>query len=487
MAETVNWAPPRAMTARRGTAPSVLAFDSDDFISDLQVALAAPAGLDGRRARPETWRTGAGAVFPAPPPSTDDSPVTKLFQPVHGRFYLVAAHLTCRRYGQPDRRLAREESVGFVVRRLGPDGEEHAWRAGRGGWVAVADPYAHQPGEEVLPLSPITHRMRDRRSRLWTGLVPVSARERYQARATDRPSVDTGDDANAQQLAVRDTVIAPLHAIATRTNPSAVVDAGEHDALELALVDLVDWLDRTGAELPDAHRDENARGGQSWGEVVDEVAEHREEVLAGEHDSDARRVTDRGRVRGFLNPSGGLPADPAATELALALEPRAAEPPGLGAGFDDVDLGPDQEPAYVFRAVYGNTACARPRAAWVSDATDPFRFAGHFDPDAPARPVQISLPVDTSPRGLRQFPRNVSVLLTSQLRRQMTQINEDLETRSGTPFGIGALCTLSIPIITLCAMLLLLVMVSILNLVFFWLPFFKVCVPMPTPEPGDGS
>lgn len=482
MADLVSWAPPRAMTPRRGTAPSVLAFDSDDFMGDLQAALEAPAGLDDLQARPETWRTGAGAVFPAPPPSTDRSPVTKLFQPVHGRFYLVAAHLTCRRYGQPDHRLARAESVGFVVRRLGPDGAEHAWRAGRGGWVAVSDPYLHEAGEEVLPLSPVTHRTRDRRSRLWTGLVPVAARERYQARGADQPPADTGDDANALQLAVRDTVIAPLHAIASRSG--TLSQAEEHDALELALVDLVDWLDRTGADLPDAHRDQLAVDLRTWGEVIDEVGLRRDDVLAGGFASSARTVTVRGNVTALLQLSGGLPGDPADTALALALEPQAAAPT---AGGDDAELAPGEEPVYVFRAVYGNTACARPRAAWVSDASERFRFAGHFDPDAPARPVQISLPVDTSPRGLRQFPRNVSVLLTSQLRRQMTQINEDLETRDGTPFGIGALCTLSIPIITICAMLLLLIMVSILNLVFFWLPFFKVCMPMPTPEPGDGS
>ena len=38
-------------------------------------------------------------------------------------------------------------------------------------------------------------------------------------------------------------------------------------------------------------------------------------------------------------------------------------------------------------------------------------------------------------------------------------------------------CQLSIPIITICALILLMIIVSLLNIVFFWLPFFKICLP----------
>jgi hypothetical protein len=38
-------------------------------------------------------------------------------------------------------------------------------------------------------------------------------------------------------------------------------------------------------------------------------------------------------------------------------------------------------------------------------------------------------------------------------------------------------CQLSIPIITICALMLLMIIAQLLNLVFFWLPLFKICRP----------
>jgi uncharacterized membrane protein (DUF373 family) len=46
--------------------------------------------------------------------------------------------------------------------------------------------------------------------------------------------------------------------------------------------------------------------------------------------------------------------------------------------------------------------------------------------------------------------------------------------------NIGMICSLSIPIITICALILLLVIVLALNVVFWWLPFFKICFPLPS-------
>jgi hypothetical protein len=51
--------------------------------------------------------------------------------------------------------------------------------------------------------------------------------------------------------------------------------------------------------------------------------------------------------------------------------------------------------------------------------------------------------------------------------------------KSGGELGIGWLCSFSIPVITLCAFILLNVVLSLLNLVFFWLPLVKICLPVP--------
>jgi hypothetical protein len=36
-----------------------------------------------------------------------------------------------------------------------------------------------------------------------------------------------------------------------------------------------------------------------------------------------------------------------------------------------------------------------------------------------------------------------------------------------------------LPIITICALILLIMIVFLLNIVFFWAPFFRVCLPVP--------
>jgi hypothetical protein len=45
--------------------------------------------------------------------------------------------------------------------------------------------------------------------------------------------------------------------------------------------------------------------------------------------------------------------------------------------------------------------------------------------------------------------------------------------------SFGMICSLSIPIITLCALVLLIIMVTLLDIVFRWLPYFIICFPIP--------
>jgi hypothetical protein len=128
-------------------------------------------------------------------------------------------------------------------------------------------------------------------------------------------------------------------------------------------------------------------------------------------------------------------------------------------------------------------------------------MAGFFDPDAPARPIRIGLPIDTTPAGLRKFDKNtafvMSDVLCGQIKRMKGLTLGDL-VRSVLPFplnknlsvpdsgpckssnlNIGTICSLSIPIITICALILLIIMVSLLDIIFRWLPYFIICFPIP--------
>ena len=41
------------------------------------------------------------------------------------------------------------------------------------------------------------------------------------------------------------------------------------------------------------------------------------------------------------------------------------------------------------------------------------------------------------------------------------------------------ICSLSIPIVTICALILLIIMVSLFDFIFRWLPWFIICFPLP--------
>ena len=51
--------------------------------------------------------------------------------------------------------------------------------------------------------------------------------------------------------------------------------------------------------------------------------------------------------------------------------------------------------------------------------------------------------------------------------------------RDGGGINLGMICSLSIPIITICALILLMIIVTLLDFIFRWLPYFVLCLPVP--------
>ena len=127
--------------------------------------------------------------------------------------------------------------------------------------------------------------------------------------------------------------------------------------------------------------------------------------------------------------------------------------------------------------------CGKRMPSVLSEPSQPFQLASYFDSDAPARSIQVALPVDTTPAELRKFDKNVAFMISDELNRQMGRVKGLKDLMDGKIDGpgldIGWICSLSIPIITLCAFILLFLMVILLNIVFFWMPFFKICFPLP--------
>lgn len=153
---------------------------------------------------------------------------------------------------------------------------------------------------------------------------------------------------------------------------------------------------------------------------------------------------------------------------------------------------------FVIRCVFERPHCEPLETAIVSEPTRPFQMAGFFDPDAPARPIRIALPIDTTPAGLRKFDKNTAFMISDVLCGQMERMkglsfgdlvlsvlpwpfHKDLDARAdmGPCLNAGRICTLSIPIITICALILLLMIVAVLDIIFHWLPWLITCFSLP--------
>ncbi|MBF8294353.1 MAG: hypothetical protein HW389_898 [Bacteroidetes bacterium] len=163
-----------------------------------------------------------------------------------------------------------------------------------------------------------------------------------------------------------------------------------------------------------------------------------------------------------------------------------------------------REGIFVIRAVFERPNCAPFKTTVLSQPTVPFKMAGFFDPDAPARPIRIALPIDTTPAGLRKFDKNTAFMISDVLCGQIQRakglslgdlvrsvlpwpFHKDLsvpdtgpcKSTSDPALQLGMICSLSIPIITICALILLMIVVSILDYIFRWIPYLIMCFPLP--------
>jgi len=119
----------------------------------------------------------------------------------------------------------------------------------------------------------------------------------------------------------------------------------------------------------------------------------------------------------------------------------------------------------------------------VSEPSVPFQLAGFFDPAAPIRPIRIQMP-EASLDQLRRGAKGLGIATSKELRSQVDRARNagldgliDKNIPNGQPFDFGLICQLSIPIITICAFILLMIIVGLLNIIFQWIPYFILCLP----------
>jgi hypothetical protein len=140
---------------------------------------------------------------------------------------------------------------------------------------------------------------------------------------------------------------------------------------------------------------------------------------------------------------------------------------------------------YTIRCVYERPQCELSTRT-VSQPSLEFQLAPFFDPDAPVRPVRITLPTDVSIAGLRRFKKGVTFMLSSSLQKKVYSIIGKEKTLLTDNPELGDegddwafICSFSIQIIFIIAFFLLLMFAIILNFVFWWMAFLKICLPIP--------
>lgn len=120
-----------------------------------------------------------------------------------------------------------------------------------------------------------------------------------------------------------------------------------------------------------------------------------------------------------------------------------------------------------------------PRILW-SQPSAAFRIKPWFE-GSDGKPQQIEMPPVTVD-SLKKMKPNVVFNVPPELQQHMDRINlgdllDGKHTKTSLSFGM--ICGFSIPIITICAFIVLQIFLQLLNIIFWWLPFIKICIPYP--------
>ncbi|MGA7730498.1 MAG: hypothetical protein WCD37_04400 [Chloroflexia bacterium] len=489
-----NWLTPSALWSSNGYRqvefyrPTLFEFRNDEFMEEFLAAAAAPnpKALQAARLLPPEGNT-----------------LNKLFHPLHGCFYLVASSLCCREPGFPDRTVSEAdgESAGFVLRKL-VAGKEYAWVVGDEdkGWKPLnGTGRTVLDGEERLPVFPV--QLPEGRS-TYCGYVPASSSQTYGVPPTELAVGGEALNTPIQELGSRFTT--PL----TRSQGKNLVDDLPDDIAWMTSVYLVVELwEFLQSYLPDVAtaiinspaapnfsgdkaeemddllaflKSHPYKGGVSLAEALQAVALHYKELNApGGGDLAAL---------GFSQADYSLKAsaDPSNQVLTDLLDKVAAALPEQGPPLQVPKLDISLAVQYVLRFVFERPRC-EPAIVEVSQPSQAFTFAPFFDPDAPARPVRIPLPSDVSIAGMRKFKKNVTFIMSDSMRKKMQSITgkenamlqDDPLSLTEDSGAFAFVCSFSLQIIFMIAFMLLLIFSVVLNIVFWWLAFFKICLPVP--------
>jgi len=462
-----------------------------------------------------------------------DAPTLRL--PMHRSFYIAACEVACNVPGQPAYDPRKVVGAGLVIRRLVNGQAPQRWMLAEGralGWQPLSGEQAIAPdaepdltrrlqqrgllpdrtpeppytGEAISPLHAQLVRRRDARgvershTLLW-GYVPLSGSARETAEASVPGVADGGPDFGAELL----WPLGTRGARAWQASDGLLVRHG------FASAALPDWLEMllVRHRITDASDDDNTglrnllaqirfvpydsdRQPADYAAVPDSA--RGESVLAWlARSGDALQAWLSQVASGSLGAGNArLPAGAAPTQRLDDLYITEAQASGLRqllvlrsaratarseVGLSLPRFGPGDEQRFVtvpFLRWLDDCGCER--IAW-GPASLPFRVAAPLDPQA-QRPTTIVLPSLADLK--RGMPNGLTMLAPQSLANVLRKIKPALPPEEGGPGNAAGVCwsfSFSLPVITICAMVLLMIIISLLNLLFFWLPWAMLSLP----------
>ncbi|MCE9670517.1 hypothetical protein LY474_22185 [Myxococcus stipitatus] len=485
--------------------PVLMERTDDDFVS----AFLAELGTDdGRRQLTATVRNaGEGA------------PSLKLYQPVHRAFQLAVVEAFCDIPGEPRLDPARIESAGLVVRRVDPgSGKREGWMKLAGevrGWVPLADarsldadpdparrkaafpsgnatldalvedalgaPTPYEESVSLLFVAPPRVCAATGRTILY-GMVPVASAEQVSGKAATPPRYEEDELRDMLLPYFSASVGVSLGAIAGKTYSyrytdeaaaDASLSAADRDRLEQFATFLRKLVSVFNAfETPAMKAALNRLTLPYSGAprpLGDALAEAAEVFVLGRPDRRFRLPDSWPRVSsGDVAALVRAGAEASKARLATLLPRRGR--------FDVPDA---RYEVRAFIRVRRDDGCP-PSIVWGTPS-QPFRIAPWYE-NGRLPPVQVALPPVTRdnvrnflPNVAFQVPGNIFDLLSRNKAKDFLE-EKASEGRSG---GLDWICGFNIPIITLCAFIVLSIFLALLNLLFWWLPFIKICIPLP--------
>jgi hypothetical protein len=470
----------------------------------------------------------------------DEAGTLRLFQPVHRMFHLALFEVYCDTPGVPRLDPEKIDSAGFVVRRVasargsGPFGEAWMMRGDAAvGWRKLAqaqdtrfdpDPERRalpdqgsaelndriaaivrpeeQLAEDVVRLFVAGPEVCEKAGRtILIGLVPTV-------------SSDAGEAAAASPYD-DDEIDAQIPAFLRAGKPASIRDiAGRRFTYEGA-EDLAREAQRAHGAAPSASDSDSLRTSKEIYGFIQLVRVLAVQLDAFGDASDARKLRDALHA---IELRFGERKEGADTFLASAAEALVMSP-GTGTPIVMPDAWPEvssraalairtafakvlqarfsgfapratrfDDPAARYRIhgfvrVTSDDGCA-PELVW-SDASPPYLVAPWYE-SAGAPPVLVRLP-PINRKNIRKLKPNVSFTVPKGL-FNMLNCNKPAELIAGNGVdcgegGLDWICGFNIPIITLCAFIVLYIFLSLLNIIFFWLPFVRICFPLPRKMP----